>query len=374
MPDVTQQPLPQADPQQILSQLASLFPQQAAQTGGGGMPPAMSAAPQAPQMPPTGQYAGAGMGPTNAPPPSGGAGGGAGAMQDYANLAAQQQAQLLGSAPAKEAAAARGQAQSYAGQAASTPLPQTAPQIRHGAGFLHNLGQALQRISMVTPEGRYMFGPTGPVYGPGVAQYRATQAGLMGRRQAAESAAEGAEKEVGSVAGVTGRTIYGGAQIQKSEISAAQRAQQVVTQHQDKLAQIAAMKDINQRNNAMKQEITQMRDDTLTAIASDKNATEIDKSNIMSSTAQTLLNTKFAEDPSVMGWIKQEFGVGGMQAPGGAQPVRGNTPPAKRGPGSSKPSAGKIAPNTKVYGPNGQTGYYAGTHPLPQGWSTTPPR
>lgn len=251
-------------------------------------------------------------------------------MQDYANLAAQQQSQLLGSAPAQEAAAARGHAQEFAGTAAAKELPQMAPRIEKGAGFLHNLGQALQMISMATGPGRAVFGPQGPVYGPNIAKYKATQAGLMGQRQAAESAAEGAEKEVGSLAGVAGRTIYGGAQIQKSEITAAQRAQAVITQHQDKLAQIAAMKDMNARNNAAKIEVTKMRDEVMQSIASDKNVTEIEKANILSGTAQTILNTKLSEDPSFMGWVKQQFGISGMEAPGGAQPVRGNAPPPKR--------------------------------------------
>lgn len=56
------------------------------------------------------------------------------------------------------------------------PLPPTGPHIQRGGGFLHNLGQALQMISMITKPGQAVFGPGGPVYGPGIRTYEAEHA------------------------------------------------------------------------------------------------------------------------------------------------------------------------------------------------------
>lgn len=318
----------------------------------GGLPPALSATPNAP---PSGFYAGAGAGPTNAPQPASNAGG----MQDYAALAAEQQRQLMGSPVEKEAEGYRSAAQRYAGEAAATPLPQMAPQIQKGAGFLHNLGQALQMISMATGPGRSVFGPQGPVYGPKIAQYKATQAGLMGEREAAQKGAEEAGKGVQALAGVTGRTIYGGAHVESAQVNAAQRAQAVVTQHQTALERIAAMKDINQRNVAAREEIARMHDEVMAEIAKAGNVTKEDVAGIMASSAQTILNTKIAEDPSLAGYVKQLFGIGGAQAPGGAQPERGNAPLPKRGnaPPSKTPARPKGVPADAKYDAKTNTWY-----------------
>jgi hypothetical protein len=339
----------------MLSQLASLFPQQAAQ--GGGMPPAMPAGPQAPQMPPTGQYAGAGMGPTNAPlsPTSGMPG--AGPMQDYANLAAQQQAQLLGSAPAQEAAAARGSAQQFAGQAADVQLPQMAPHIQKGAGFLHNLGQALQLISMATGPGQAVFGPQGPVYGPKVAQYRATQAGLMGKKQAAESAAEGAEKEVGSIAGVTGRTILGGSHVETEKLSTEQRAAAVATQFEGRMAQLKTMKDIATQKTGMQKIVADIKASVQAQVAAMGNATKEDVAHILTNSAQTIFNSKSAQElgPALINYGKGLLGLGNVEAPGGESPVTGSAPLASRGgkpSGTTKPGN---KPGNKAGAPKGAT-------------------
>jgi hypothetical protein len=359
-PDPTQQPLPQVNPA-MLSQLASLFPQQAAQTGG--LPPAMPSGPQAPQMPPTGQYAGAGMGPTNAPlSPSGGMPS-AGPMQDYANLAAQQQAQLLGSAPAREAAADRASAQRFAGEAADKTLPQMAPHIQKGAGFLHNLGQALQLISMATAPGQALFGPEGPVYGQGTAQYKATQAGLMGKKQAAESAAEGAEKEVGAVAGVTGRTILGGAKVESTQMSVEQRAAAVATQFEGRMAQLKTMKDIATQKTGMQEIVADIKASVQAQVAAMGNATKEDVAHILTNSAQTIFNSKSAQElgPALINYGKGLLGLGNVEAPGGESPVTGNAPLATRGGkpgGTTKPTSFKEG--ATATGPNGHKIKYSG--------------
>lgn len=330
--------------------LASLFQQQ----GQPGAPPAPGTTPPTPTAPPAA--------PTSA-----------GGMQDYANLAQQQLQQLMGSPVEKEREQYTQQAQKFAGQAAQTPLPQLGPRIQKGGGFLHNLGQALQMISMATPAGRNVFGPSGPVYGPGVAQYRATQAGLMKEQQTAEKGAEEAGKGVQALAGVTGRTIYGGAQVQKGQIQADVMGKRIVQQHQDNLARIAAMTDMNAKRVAMQKEVADIRSDAEVEAARIGGTTREDVAGILANSAQTIKNLGFAEDPSIWGDIKRNLlGITAVEAPGGQSPVEGNAPAPKRG--TAPPAKGNVVPRgTTVYDPQGQPHSSDGTHPLPKGWSLKKP-
>lgn len=288
--------------------------------------------------------------PIVSPPPGGP---GAGSMEDYARLAATQQQQLLASGPAQEAERARSAGQEFAAKIGQTPLPQMTPQIDRSKGFLHNLGQTLQLISMITPTGREIFGPSGPVYGPKVAQYRATQAGLLGQKEAAEKAAEESGKEVGALAGVAGRTIYGGSRVEAEKISADQRAQAVLTQHQTALDRIAGMTDIAAKRNAAQVEIANIRAQVEREVSAAGNVTKEDVARILASNAQSLLNTKIAEDPSIAGAIKRAFGLGGAQAPGGAQPVGGAAPLPSRAPAKAAAPA-KTPPRPKGVPPDAQ--------------------
>jgi hypothetical protein len=304
---------------------------------------------------------------------------GGGGLQQYADLAKQQQTQLLGSGPAQEAAAARAKGPELAEEASSMIRPKMgwgdpgdprdpgykAPQ----GGFLHNLGRALMMIGGATTPGQRI---QEMQYGPGIERYKGAQESIAEKIKASQSQAEGAEKEVGSLAQVAGRTIMGGAQVEKGQLSADamnQRTQMLgqkaLMQHQDALTRISAMKDMAEKRNATQIEVTQMRDEMMKEITGMKDVTQEDVARILAGSAQTLLNTKIAEDPSIAGAIKRAFGIGGAQAPGGEQPVSGTTP---------LPARTKAVPKgTMVYDPQGNPHTSDGTHPLPKGWSAKKP-
>ncbi len=257
-----------------------------------------------------------------------------GALSDYAKLAATQQQQILGSPPAQEEAAARKRMGELSEQASSMPIPKTGWLDTQGqpqqGGFLHTLGRALMAIGAATTPGQRI---QEAQYGPGIQRYRDQQAALAEQIKAAEAQAGSAQQEVGTLGQVAGRTIMGGAQVTKGQLSkeatdarTKMLADKAVQGHQDNLARIAQMKDANEKNNAAKIEVQRMRDEMMTEITGMKDVTQEDVAGIMASSAQTLLNTKIAEDPSVAGAIKRAFGLGGAQAPGGAQPTAGAAP------------------------------------------------
>lgn len=76
-------------------------------------------------------------------------------------------------------------------QKASMPVPKMGPQIEHGAGFLHNLGQALLMAAGATGPGRSL---QSAIYGPNVRGYEAGQSQLA--QQIAETQARQKGEEV----------------------------------------------------------------------------------------------------------------------------------------------------------------------------------
>lgn len=233
----------------------------------------------------------------------------------------------------------------------------------HG-GFLHNLGQALLTVGAATAPGQAV---QDVVYsGP-----RQEYAGRAKRIEEMQKEQETIQQPMASAAQLAYKPFQAEAAEKKAGAAVTQaqaRVQAVINQHQDKLAQIAAMKDIAGKRIAAQEEITRMRDETMKEITGMKDVTQEDVARIMASSAQTLLNTKIAEDPSVAGAIKRAFGIGGAQAPGGEQPVGGATPLPTR---AAKAAA--VPKGTMVYDPQGQPHTSDGTHPLPKGWSTKKP-
>jgi hypothetical protein len=129
--------------------------------GGGGLPPSLPVSPSGPTMPPTGQYAGAGMGPTNAPQPQPQPGGGT-----DLNSIIQQQAQMGMQGVAARSAQSQAISKSLLGGPGAPGLIEQQqqqsgnlafhPNMVHGQGFrgfLHNLGQAIMTAGVATPEG-----------------------------------------------------------------------------------------------------------------------------------------------------------------------------------------------------------------------------
>lgn len=269
-------------------------------------------------------------------------------LSDYAQLAATQQKQLLGSAPAQEEAAARQRMGELAGQAASMPIPKTGWMDTQGqpqnGNIFHTLGRALMAIGGATLPGREI---QAQQYGPGIRRYGGQQAAIAEQIKTAQEQAAGAQSELGTLGQVAGRTIMGGAQVQKSELSSEafkQRtemmANKVASNHQDNLARIAAMKDINAKNNAAKIEARQMLDDTMTEIAGNKNLTAEEIQGMRSATLESLLNTKGAQDPSIKAAIMDAFGIPTATVPSGQTPQMQSPTPANAPKKPVKPKAG----------------------------------
>jgi hypothetical protein len=317
--------------------------------------------------------------------PAGAAPGGGG-LQNYADLAQEQQTSLLQSGPAREAAGARAEGPRLAEEASSMIRPKMGwgdpgdprdPNYKPPqGGFLHNLGRALMMIGGATAPGQAI---QAQQYGPGIARYKGAQEALAEQIKASQAQAEGAEKEVGSLAQVAGRTIMGGAQVEKGQLSADamnQRTQMLgqkaLMQHQDALTRISAMTDIAAKRNATQIEVTRMRDEMMKEITGMKDVTQEDVARILAGSAQTLQNNKFFEDPSALGMLKRAFGVTPSQSPGGEQPVAGQTPLPPRA--AATPKAGAVpAKGTIGYDPQGKPHAGDGIHPLPKGWSLKKP-
>lgn len=236
-----------------------------------------------------------------------------------------------------------GQVQSLIQQQQQTPLPKTSWLDTQGqpqqGGFLHSLGRALIAIGGATGPGREI---QAQQYGPGIRRYAAE----TGARARQITELQGEEKEAGQRAtaagGLVSKPITAAGSAMRGEAaitSAAARTQAVINQHADKLAQIAAMKDMAAKRNATQIEVTQMRDEMMREVTQMKDVTAEDVASIMTNSAQTIINTKFANDPSMWGDIKSWFGVGAAMAPGGQAPVRGAAPLPPAQP-KTKPAAG----------------------------------
>lgn len=354
------------NPANLATILATLLPQSVSGTSmapppgpqvtSGGMPTQNFS--QAPQIPP-----GTSQGITSQPPSPIGptnpvqAPQQQGALSDYGQLAHQQIADLLQSGPAMEEAKARATGVELARRAAEMPLPKTGWLDTQGqppkGGFLHTLARALEAVAAGTVPGRAI---EAAEYGPGIRRYAGQQAGIAEQIKALQSQAAGAQAETGTLGQVAGRTIMGGAQVQRATVSAdavntrtQMLAQKVTVNHQDALARIAAMKDINAKNNAAKIEAQKMRDETETAIANNKDLTAEQIQDMRDGTMQSMLNTKDAADPSIKAAILNVFGVPTAQAPGGAQPVSrpvapgGSGAPAANNPQKPKSASGPIS-------------------------------
>lgn len=119
--------------------------------------------------------------------------------------------------------------------------------------------------------------------------------------------------------------------------------QAIQLQHQDKLAQIAAQRDIATQRTDTEKELRRMIDETQEQIARENNTTKEEVAQTQAGSAQTIRNAIIAANPSLMGWLKEAVGMPTVQAPGGAAPV--NAPVAPRQPAKpAAPTKGKAAP------------------------------
>lgn len=259
-----------------------------------------------------------------------------GALQQ---LGLQQGQQFLGSAPVSEETAARAAMIQKAQEAAQMPLPQTGIQMgpwgatpQHSA--LHNTAINLLKGIGLGLEGTKPGAAVAQAYfRPGEQQYAMKQHGIAEQIKALQEQAQGAGTEAGQLAGIEARPLYGmGSAVgrigaaQLSAQAAHERTQAIVQrtslQHEAEMARIAAMKDINQKNNAAKITVRQMEDETMTQIKSMGDLTNEEVQTMRNNAAFELLNTKGAQDPSIKAAIMETFfGMPTAQAPGGPAPA-----------------------------------------------------
>lgn len=91
-------------------------------------------------------------------------------------------------------------------QQAAIPIPKMGPQIEHGQGLFHNLGQALLMVAGMTSPGRAL---EQEIYGPGVRRYEA-EAGTKARQIEEIQKQMGTEAEAQSAAAsMTSRPMTG---------------------------------------------------------------------------------------------------------------------------------------------------------------------
>lgn len=236
------------------------------------------------------------------------------------------------------------------------------PNIVHGQGpkgFLHNLGQALITIGAATTPGQR-------VQDVAYSKPREEYAERSKRIEELQAEQKGIQEPMSSAAQLAYKPYQAEAAEKKAgaaQTAAQARADSVIMQHQTALDRIAGMKDIAAKRNAVMLEVQKMRSDIQRETTGMKDVTQEDVARILASSAQTLQNTKFAEDPDAWGMFKRAIGITPAQAPSGAQPVAGETPlparkaaapkPAKVGAAPARPAG---VPSDYVYKENGPKG------------------
>lgn len=237
----------------------------------------------------------------------------------------------------------------------------------HG-GFLHNLGQALLTVGAATRPGQAV---ENVIY----AQPREEYAGRAERIKSLQEEQKALSEGMTPASQLAYKPFQAEAASRRADaamVAAQSKAQQVAKNYEAQFARIAAMKDIAAKKNETELTVQKMRGEVMDEVTKQKDVTQEDVARIMAAAGQTLLNTKFAEDPDAMGAIKRWFGITPAQAPGGEQPVTSQTPLPPR---SNTPAkAGAAVPKgTVVYDPQGKPHRSDGTHPLPKGWSQQKP-
>lgn len=224
-------------------------------------------------------------------------------------------------------------------------------------GFLHNLGQALLTVGAATRPGQAV---ENVIY----AQPREEYAGRAERIKSLQEEQKALSEGMTPAANLAYKPYQAEAASRRADaamLAAQAKAQQVAKSYEAQFARIAAMKDIAQKHNEMEITVQKMRSELMESITQQKDLTQEDVARILANSAQTILNTKIAEDPDVMGAIKRWFGITPAQAPGGEQPMTGQTPlpkrplaaPAKAGAAPPRPAN---VPGDYIYKENGPKG------------------
>jgi hypothetical protein len=209
-------------------------------------------------------------------------------------------------------------------------------------------------------------------YAPGIRSYEAQQQSLASRIAGLQTNEMEAQKQLGTYGQVAGRTIMGAGRPEAAAINAKvgqQRVEvlrtQIANELQVALKKIETSKEIADKVTARDEAVATIAGKYRVEAADVSGQYGVERSDIMSQLQQTLLNTKEAQDPSVMGSIKRWFGVEPAQAPGGAQPVAGQAPlPPRAGGGKGGGKTVTFHEGTKIYTiPADQVAEFKKDHP-----------
>ena len=280
-------------------------------------------------------------------------------VQQVSNLPAYQ-------GPASQLANIGQQEQGITNQMAQMPQPKYGPSIQHGAGFLHNLGQALLMAGGMTGLGR---GLEQGIYGPGIASYNTKQHNLANQLASLRGQEEVPTEEL---RGVTGLANAGGLagyrsgmiDVKNRQADTAQQKADAYTQSVNNRLQIATRGlDLNALRTGSQVELNKLRGNLLAVmpqIEQERVANQQEGIELGNATRQAISNleSQLGIDKShpVAQMIDSLFGTSvtpsAPQSPAGAQPVQGQNPPPKRTP-SATPSKKGGSEVTHIWTPQG---------------------
>lgn len=251
-----------------------------------------------------------------------------------------------------------GQEQDIQKQMAGMQPPKMGPGIEKGAGFFHNLGQALLMISQMTGAGRNL---NQAIYGPGIEKYDVRQKSLGNQLAALKDQEAIPTEELRATTGLTqaaGLAGYRGqmaAAATSKAATAKERAdayvQSVANQHQNMIKNWdfkKASQDEKSRHNIVGEAQAAVNEAGRNYREQNRDATTEDVAAVMSGTRTQIANEAAARDPSVKSWLFNALGIDVPQVQNAPSPEFRPTPKA----GTSGPSAAptKPAPKPKAGG------------------------
>lgn len=247
----------------------------------------------------------------------------------------------------------QGQEQDVMSQMRGMPTPKMGPQIEHGAGFLHNLGQALLIAANVTRPGQAV---NEAIYGPGIRQYGAKQTALANQLKGLQEQEQIPAEELRSMQGLAtagGLAAYRGGQLDVRNRQAdiqQQRADTYAQYVQQKGDWQAYMKGLNDQKLSLQQKalaIRQRLGELGIQVQEDRNGVMLSLGDQRVQLGADEFNAKVQNNDA--GWFDQAMIGLGLKKP--AQTTQGQTAPYSQ-PGTSPaappsggpPKKGKTAP------------------------------
>lgn len=202
------------------------------------------------------------------------------------------------------------------------------PNIVHGegvGGFFHNLGQALLTVLASTRPGQEV---QSTIYGPGIRQYSAQKQSLADQLAALKEQETIPTEELRATTGLTqaaGLAGYRGAMAQ----AATTRAQAYAQHQQDLVKNWAANLNLHgrtldekERHDLATEAQAKLNQAEADFRALHRDATSEEVAGIMAGTREAIVNEVQAQNPSLLGFIKNALGMPATQIEGAPSPVQ----------------------------------------------------